>query len=81
MCDLRKSARYAFYLKFNLISSWLVVLLPFLLLGIYFTFDLKPDICDTTNDVLLFFTLFSLVLLNIKLSLMIIEEKNNDEES
>jgi len=81
MRDLKKSSQYAFYVKFNLVSTWLVILLPFLLLGIYLLFDLKPDVCGTTNDLLLFFTIFALVVLNIKQSSQIIEEKNSDEES
>jgi len=81
MCDLKNSSIYAFYMKFNLVSTWLVRLFPFILLSIYLVFDIKPDICDTVNDFLLFFTIFALMMLNLKQSSEIVNEENNDEES
>lgn len=81
MSDLKNSSKYTFYMNFNLMSSWLVKLLPFILLSIYFVFDTKPEICDTVNDILFFFTIFVLLALNIKQSSEIFDKKSGDEES
>lgn len=81
MCDLKNSSMYTFYMKFNLMSTWLVGLLPFILLGINLIFDTRPDICDTVNDFLFFFTIFALMILNLKQSSEIVGEENSDEES
>lgn len=81
MHKTKKSSVYNFYLKFNLISTWLVVALPFILLAILLIFDIKPDICDSVNNFLLFFTIFALIIVNIKQSSNIIDKKSDDEES
>ena len=81
MSDFKNSSNSDFYMNFNLMSTWLVLLLPFILLSIYFIIDTEPDICDSVNGFLAFFTIFALVILNMKQTSEIIyeEEKSNEE--
>jgi len=80
MGDSKNSSNSSFYMNFNLMSAWLVPLLPFILLSIYFTFDMRSDICDSLNGFLMFFIIFALVILNRKQASEVIYE-NDDEKS